>query len=341
MGVVPERHLDVLVAHDVLQRLRVHARFRHLRAERVAQRVRCHVLGKRHSPALRVLAPQPPEHPVVVAADPRQPVPVEEDEARSPIDAHGLRLRPRCHDMLERGHHLVGHVDVALAALRLRLIDPISPADCAGELVVHENHPVRQVDVRLGQPAHLRYAQPRPEEDDNLVDVPVVDGIRPHETEQRVHLFPTQRLPLRHVPLDDGRELEIERVLAYAVIGYRQVERRLERTLVVGDGGVGEALGLHALRPFLRVGRLHAAYLPRAYRILEEESLELRPRPLRPLAHVEAASRELRVELADRHLLADGVYPVLKVTAYLALLLAQRLARPLTGREPVGLHQPP
>lgn len=341
MGVVPERHLDVLMAHDVLQRLRVHARLRHLRAERVAQRVRRHVLGKRHSPALRVLAPQSPEHPVVIAADPRQPVPVEEDEARSPIDAQGLRLRPRCHDMLERGHHLVGHVDVALAALRLRLIDPVSPADCAGELVVHENHPVRQVDVRLGQSAHLRYAQPRPEEDDRLVDVPVVDGIRPHETEQRVHLFPTQRLPLRHVPLDDGRELEIERVLAYAVIGYRQVERRLERPLVVGDGGVGEALGLHALRPFLRVGRLHAAYLPRAYRILGEESLELRPRPLRPLAHIEAASRELRVELADRHLLADGVYPVLKVAAYLALLLAQRLARPLTGREPVGLHQPP
>ena len=119
--------------------------------------------------------------------------------------------------------------------------------------MVHENHPVRQVDVRLGQPAHLRYAQPSPEEDDHLVDVPVIDGVRPHETEQRVHLLPAQRLPLRHVPLDDGRELEIERVLAYAVIGYRQVERRLERPLVVGDGGVGEALGLHALRPFLRV----------------------------------------------------------------------------------------
>ena len=253
MGVVPERHLDVLMAHDVLQRLRVHPGLRHLRAERVTQRMRCHAIGKLHLSPLRVLASQPPEHPVVIAADPRQPVPVEEDEARSPIDVQGLRLRPRCHDMLERGHHLVGHVDVAPAALRLRLIDPVSPADRASELVVHENHPVRQVDVRLGQPAHLRYAQPSPEEDDHLVDVPVIDGVRPHETEQRVHLLPAQRLPLRHVPLDDGRELEIERVLAYAVIGYRQVERRLERTLVVGDGGVGEALGLHALRPFLRV----------------------------------------------------------------------------------------
>ena len=329
------------MAHDVLQRLWVHARLRHLRAERVAQRVRCHALGKLHVPALRALAPQPPEHLVVIAADPRQPVPVEEDEARAPIDVQGLRLRPRCHDMLERGHHLVGHVDVAPAALRLRLIDPVSPADRAGELVVHENHPVREVDVRLGQPAHLRDAKARPEEDDHLVGVPVVDGIRPHETEQRVHLLPAQRLPLHHVPLDDGRELEIERVLAYAVIGYRQVERRLERTLVVGDSGVGEALGLHALRPFLRVGRLHAAYLPRAYRILEEESLELRPRPLRPLAHVEAASRELRVELADRHLLADGVYPVLKVTPNLLLPFAQRPARPLARWEPVGLHQPP
>lgn len=177
VGVVPERHLDVLMAHDVLQRLRVHPRLRHLRAERVAQRVGCHALGKLHVPALRALAPQPPEHPVVITADPRQPVPVEEDEARAPIDAHGLRLRPRCHDMLERGHHLVGHVDVALAALRLRLIDPVSPADRAGELVVHENHPVRQVDVRLGQPAHLRDAKTRPEEDDHLVGVPVVDGI--------------------------------------------------------------------------------------------------------------------------------------------------------------------
>lgn len=268
VGVVPERHLDVLMAHDVLQRLRVHACLRHFRAERVAQRVRCHALGKLHVPALRALAPQPPEHPVVITADPRQSVPVEEDEARAPIDVQGLRLRPRCHDMLERGHHLVGHVDVAPAALRLRLIDPVSPADRAGELVVHENHPVREVDVRLGQPAHLRNAKARPEEDDHLVGVPVVNGIRPHETEQRVHLLPTQRLPLHHVPLDDGRELEIERVLAYAVIGYRQVERRLERPLVIGDGRVGEAFGLHALRPFLRVGRLHAAYLPRPDGIL-------------------------------------------------------------------------
>lgn len=48
MGVVPERHLDVLMAHDVLQRLRVHPGLRHLRAERVTQRMRCHAIGKLH-----------------------------------------------------------------------------------------------------------------------------------------------------------------------------------------------------------------------------------------------------------------------------------------------------
>ena len=101
MGVVPERHLDVLMAHDVLQRLWVHARLRHLRAERVAQRVRCHALGKLHVPALRALAPQPPEHPVVIAADPRQPVPVEEDEARAPIDVQGFAFGLDASDMLD------------------------------------------------------------------------------------------------------------------------------------------------------------------------------------------------------------------------------------------------
>ena len=102
--------------------------------------------------------------------------------------------------MLERGHHLVGHVDVALAALRLRLIDPVSPADCAGELVVHENHPVRQVDVRLGQPAHLRYAQPRPEEDDHLVggniepfDVIFGEGISLYVNEEGLFTCPPNR----------------------------------------------------------------------------------------------------------------------------------------------------
>lgn len=135
VGVVPERHLDVLMAHDVLQRLRVHARLRHFRAERVAQRVRCHALGKLHVPALRALAPQPPEHPVVITADPRQSVPVEEDEARAPIDVQGLRLRPRCHDMdnvydgARAGYHVVKGVKKRLGGE-----NPLSPDKSLGKL---------------------------------------------------------------------------------------------------------------------------------------------------------------------------------------------------------------
>lgn len=148
MGIVAERHLDVGVAHDVLQRLGVHALHRHVGAKGVAQRVCRHHLRQREPVALPVLADHATEHAGVALRDPRHPPRVEKEEVPLSFDDDGFPASAPCQHPPERLEHLVAHVDDAVAALRLGLCDAVAATLGKEELVVHANAALHKVDVR-------------------------------------------------------------------------------------------------------------------------------------------------------------------------------------------------
>ena len=123
MSVVAERHLDVGVPHDVLQVLGIHARKGHPRAEGVAHRVGRHHVRQRQAVALAVVLNHVPERRGIGLPGHRLPSLVEEEEALPAVDDDGFPwLLPR-EDAAERHGDLLAQVDLAHAALRLRLVD--------------------------------------------------------------------------------------------------------------------------------------------------------------------------------------------------------------------------
>ena len=77
MGVIVQRHGDVGVAHNVLQRLGIHTSVCHAGTERVTEGVRGDV-GQRLLVLLVALLHKAPNHGIVIDAHPRRPVPFEE-----------------------------------------------------------------------------------------------------------------------------------------------------------------------------------------------------------------------------------------------------------------------
>ena len=189
VGIVSERHLDVGMAHDVLQRLGVHALVRHVGAERVAQRVRCHHGWQCRTVALLVLPLHATEHARIALREHRQPLGVEEEEVRASVDDDGLPIAVSHQNPLEGLVDPQAPVPDPLSALALRRVHVVVAVPTLEELVVHADAAALKVDVRPGETAKLRDAKARAQENHHLVIVLGVDPIGPHEGEQRLLLL--------------------------------------------------------------------------------------------------------------------------------------------------------
>lgn len=339
--VVIQRHSDAGVAHDVLQRLRVHATVRHIGAERVPQGV------GRHGPRQRLLVGsvvflrQPSEHVVVAVARPRVPPAVEEQEAGVSVDGWGLHARIAGDHTAERPGDLLAHGDAPVPALGLGRGDVAASLLAPQQLVVHVDRHGVEVDVRLGQPAQFGDAKPGAEQDGEIVRVFPVHLVAPHEVQQAFRLRGGERDFGRGVVLDDLVQPETEGVAADEVVLYGGVERGVEGAFPVPDGLVGHPVLLHADGPRLRVAGPHVPDGHGPEGVFLQLAHEPFPPGLGAVAHVAALGGLQAVELCDGHPAAQMVDAVLTVAPYGLLLLTEGGACAFPGGDRIGGGQLP
>ena len=135
MGVVVQRHGDVGVAHDVLQRLGIHTSVCHTGTERVPEGVRGDV-GQLLLVLLVVLLHKAPNHVVIVHAHFRHPVPFEEQEVCVAVHRDGGFLAPVLQHPLKRLIDRLTHRDFPVAALGLGRFNVVAVLAVPQKLVV-------------------------------------------------------------------------------------------------------------------------------------------------------------------------------------------------------------
>ena len=125
MGVVVQRHGDIGVAHDVLQRLGIHTGVCHTGTERVPEGVRGDV-GQLLLVLLVVLLHKALNHGIVIGPHPRRPVLFEKQEVGVPVHCNGGFLPPVLHYTLQRPIDRLTHGDFPVAVLGLGRFDVVA-----------------------------------------------------------------------------------------------------------------------------------------------------------------------------------------------------------------------
>lgn len=169
MGVVVQRHGDIGVAHDVLQRFGIHTGVCHTGAECVSEGVRGDV-GQLFLVMLVVLFHKVFKHTIVIKAHLRHPVTGKKQEVCVAVHRNGGFLAPVLQHPLKRLIDRLTHRDFPIAALGLGRFNVIAVFAVPQELVVYPDQPVLQVKIR-GQPAELGNAQPGSQQNDKLIGV--------------------------------------------------------------------------------------------------------------------------------------------------------------------------
>ena len=182
MGVIVQRHGDVGVAHDVLQRLGIHTGVCHAGTERVPEGVRGDV-GQLLLVLLVVLPHKAPNHVVIVHAHFRHPVPFEKQEVGVPVHRDGGFLSPIFQHPLQRPVDRLTHGDFPIAALGLGRFDVVAVLAVPQKLVVYPDQPVPKVKIR-GQPTKLGNTKPGSQQDDKLVGVLLIYRVILREVDQ-------------------------------------------------------------------------------------------------------------------------------------------------------------
>ena len=136
MGVIVQRHGDVGVAHDVLQRLGIHTGVCHTGTERVPEGVRGDV-GQLLLVLLVVLLHKAPNHVVIVHAHFRHPVPFEKQEVCVAVHRDGGFLAPVLQYPLQRPVDRLTHRDFPVAALGLGRFNVVAVLAVPQKLVVY------------------------------------------------------------------------------------------------------------------------------------------------------------------------------------------------------------
>ena len=201
MGVVVQRHGDIGVAHDVLQRFGIHTGVCHTGTERVPERVGGDI-GQLLLVPLVVLLHKARNHGVIVHAHFRRPVLFEKQEVCVAVHRNGGFLTPVLQHPLKCLIDRLTHRDFPVAALGLGRFNVVAVFAVPQKLVVYPDQPVPKVKVR-GQPAELGNAKPGSQQDDKLVGVLLIYRVILREVDQAYLLFRRQHGFLAPVVLQD------------------------------------------------------------------------------------------------------------------------------------------
>ena len=324
------------MSHDVLQVFGVHPSVGEAGAECMAHGMGRDVRqGLIRLVVLVVLPDKPLEHALVAGRRFGKAALVEEQEVGVPPDIDRGGLAPVLHSPLQCLVDLLAHGDLPHAVLGLGRVHIVAELAVPQKLVVHIDPAVLKIQIHR-QAAQLGDAEAGPQQDDDLIAILPVDRVAAGEGQEAVLLFLGQRGFFLRVILQDIGYGEVERVFADAVILNRRVEGRLQRPFPVADGLVSVALLAHPDGPFLGVRQLHAVNAPGPQGVLFQNGHQVFPALLGAPLDILPMAVLPGVKLADRHLLADGVDPIVQVSQDLLDLLTERDIIPLARGGIVG-----
>lgn len=319
------------MSHELLNNLWGNSFFKASTAERMSQRMGCDVRkGLVLFVLLIVLLDQAPEHALVAGRRFWKAVLVKEQEPGVPPDIHRGGLASVLHGPFQRLVDLLAHGDHPHAVLGLGCVHIVAELAVPQKLVVHIDLAVLKVQIDR-QAAQLGDTEAGPQQDDDLIAILLVDRIAAGEGQEAVLLLLGQCDLLLRVILQHRVHGEVERVLADAVILDCRIEGSLQRPFPVADGLVAVPLLAHSDGPLLGVRQLHGVNAPGPQGIVFQNGHQVFPALLGAPLDVLPMADLLCVELADRHLLADGVDAVVQVPQDLLHLLAERNIVPLAG----------
>ena len=329
------------MSHDVLQVFGVHSSLGKPSAESVPHGMGRDVRqGLLRLVVLVVLPDKPLEHALVTGRRFGKAALVEEQKVGVTPDIDRGGLPSVLHSPFQRLIDLLAHGDLPHAVLGLGRVHIVAELTVPQELVVHMDAAVFKIQIQR-QAAQLGDAEAGPQQDDDLIAILPVDRVAAGEGQEAVLLFLGQRGFFLRVILQDIGYGEVERVFADAVILDCRVEGRLQRPFPVADGLVGVAFLAHPDGPFLGVRQLHAVNAPGPQGVLFQNGHQVFPALLGAPLDIFPMAVLSGVKLADRHLLADGVDPIVNVTQDLLDLLTERDVIPLARGGLVGGDQFP
>ena len=289
---------------------------------------------------LVVFPDQPLEHTLITGRRFGETALIEEKEigVASDIDRGSLASVP--HSPFQCLVDLITHGDLPHTIFGLGHINIVSELAVPQKLMVHIDPPILKIQIDR-QTAQFGDTEAGSQKDDDLIAILPVDRVAAGEGQEAVLLFLRQRGFLLRIVLQDRVHGEVERVLSDTVILDCRVEGSLQRPFPVVDGLVGIALFIHPDSPFFCVRQLHTVNAPRPQWVLFQNRHQVVPALLRVPLDILPMADLLGVKLADRHLLADSVDPVVKVPLDFLHLLAERDVVTLTRGGPVSRDQFP
>lgn len=345
MSVIVQRHGDVGMSHDVLQVFGVHPSVGKASAECMAHGMGCDVRQCLLRLVVLVVLPDKPlEHALVTGRRFGKAALVKEQEVgvAPDIDRGGFASAP--HSPLQRLVDLLAHGDLPHTLFGLGFVHIVAELAVPQELMVHMDAAVFKIQVRC-QAAQLGNTETGPQQDDDLITILPVDRVAAGEGQEAVLLLLGQRGFFLRVILQDIGDGKVERVFADAVILDRCVEGGLQRPFPVADGLVGVPLLTHPDGPFLGIRQLHTVNAPGTQGVLFQSGHQVFPALLGAPLDILPMAVLPGVKLADRHLLTDGVDPIVQVPQDLLDLLTERDVIPLargglvSGNKFPGIHE--
>lgn len=341
MSVIVQRHGDVGMSHDVLQVFGVHSSMGKPSAESVPHGMGRDVRqGLLRLVVLVILLDKPLEHALVTGRRFGKAALVEEQEVGVAPDIDRSGLASVLHSPLQRLVDLLAHGDLPRTLFGLGLVHIVAELTVPQELVVHMDAAVFKIQVRC-QSAQLGNAEAGPQQNDDLIAILPVDRVAAGEGQEAVLLLLSQRDFFLRVILQDRVHSKVERVFPDAVILNRRVKGRFQRPFPVADGLVGIALLAHPNGPFLGVRELHRVNASGAQGVAFQNGHQVFPALLGAPLDILPMAVLPGIKLADRHLLADGVDPIVQVSQDLLDLLTERDVIPLARGGLVGGDQFP
>ena len=221
-----ERDADVAVAHQVLQRLRIHPGLGLIAAVSVATDVRGDV-GHLNPVDIVVALDHMVETVLPVHRHFRQAVLVQKQKAAVPVD-HALDPggRPVLDDGAEALLDVGRHRELARSGVGLGLLNHERHIRAPLELVINIDQVMLKVDIADCQPAELRYAHAGMEQDINDLIVFAVAVVVMDEFQELLHLVPGDGFSGYTVVYHHPCKLKAEGVLVEQVIIDGHLESR-------------------------------------------------------------------------------------------------------------------